>query len=1335
MLGQGRPTLLRADFRGWRRCALARASARGIGLRALGCVLAALLLTGATFVKGLSRSASAQDAPSAAADSSTPVEFRVRLAWGGGEPLVLAGSIALSQGELADPQPLGIEVDEPGSMWIAGGQLTIEPRRGRTFDGVDLTVRAPVGENLRIALADAQSETRLEAEIPLADLVREPVVRELDDTGNRLVLRRAPGDKLHVRFAEQSLVYRPGQNIALEVEPRLFAQEATGRARVRLQLRDAQARSLWSGDADTQLGPSGNATMPAPFEVRLPDREGVYDLVIELSTARVPLAPVLKQVVASRRVQLIVLAESIPEVGDMPNEPTLQTTIDPAHPRWWERISQVPGLAALKRGPWGVPEARPLLHPAGTLLELPVAAQPGDPSWQAYPLQVGQPGLPHVIEVDFAGDVSQSVGLSVVEPTAEGGASTIGLDSGFFTPGDSSSGSGLLTHRLLCWPRTKNPTLLVTNRGTASSAVYGAIRVRAYGSQLPVALAEDRARARSGAPRRLLAGYLDRPLFAENFGAAEMLDPPSGRSLDDWNTFYQGGTRLADYLRHVGFNSLLLSVWADSSALYPSAVLESTPRYDTGMFFSTGQDPVRKDVLEMLFRLFDRANLTLVPTLHFTAPLPRLEALRRQGGRDAIGLELVDREGRRASTHPNPAGRQGLGYNALDPRVQEEMLAVVGELVDRYGGHPSFGGVAVALSADGCAQLPGLGWGYDDATIARFEQSTGLELTARGPQRFVQRAALLTGQHRKTWIDWRVAMVSDFYRRAERRVATAHPGARIYLAGVDPFSSDELQAELRPTLPPRKSIEDALREAGIDPELGAKLPGVVLMRPQYIEPPGSVARQAIELRVNESADLDRRLRGASCPGSLFFHPPQRMRLAPAVERSPLGERPLQLVSQMVPAGAANRRRFVHAVAALDAQVMCDGGWLLPLGQEGTLANVVATYRRLPAVAFKTVATESQPVTIRTAVAAGRTYLYLANDSPWRADVQMELATPMPCPIEELGQRRQLAAIENPGTAARWQVQLEPWDLVAVSLPSETASVRDARVVLPEDARIELETRLRRLQARALALSDQPPLEALENPGFEAPDDANSALAGWELDPRGGVGVEVDPTAPSGESRVVRLHGDANTLSNGQGSGPRVLRSTPLTIPETGRLGVWVWFRGTAAASQPAVRLAIEGRDRGRSYYRYAAVGQGESMVRLGPTWTQFFAQFNDLPLAGMEDVRLRFELSGPGDVWLDDVSLYSLKFADEERTELFKIITSAQLKLQNGDWTDCLRLLDGYWPRYLQANVVLTEAQLAERTAVRPRPPAATTPAPPAEAESGGMLRRLQGWLPSRFFR
>ncbi len=128
---------------------------------------------------------------------------------------------------------------------------------------------------------------------------------------------------------------------------------------------------------------------------------------------------------------------------------------------------------------------------------------------------------------------------------------------------------------------------------------------------------------------------MDRPLLAENFSGEEALDAWIGRTLQDWKTFHQAGTRLVNYLRYAGYNGLVLTVAADGSAIYPSAVLEPTPRYDTGVFFSSGQDPQQKDVLEMLLRLMDRENLQLIPSLEFATPLPALEALRRRGGAEA----------------------------------------------------------------------------------------------------------------------------------------------------------------------------------------------------------------------------------------------------------------------------------------------------------------------------------------------------------------------------------------------------------------------------------------------------------------------------------------------------------------------------------------------------------------------------------------------------------------------------------------------------------------------------------------------------------------------------
>ena len=77
---------------------------------------------------------------------------------------------------------------------------------------------------------------------------------------------------------------------------------------------------------------------------------------------------------------------------------------------------------------------------------------------------------------------------------------------------------------------------------------------------------------------RLWAAYMDRPLFIENFSAPEALDAGGGnnrRSLDDWNTVYQGGSRLVKYLRHVGYGGIMLSVFSDGSTIYPSRTVAS----------------------------------------------------------------------------------------------------------------------------------------------------------------------------------------------------------------------------------------------------------------------------------------------------------------------------------------------------------------------------------------------------------------------------------------------------------------------------------------------------------------------------------------------------------------------------------------------------------------------------------------------------------------------------------------------------------------------------------------------------------------------------------------
>ena len=111
---------------------------------------------------------------------------------------------------------------------------------------------------------------------------------------------------------------------------------------------------------------------------------------------------------------------------------------------------------------------------------------------------------------------------------------------------------------------------------------------------------------------------------------------------------------------------------------------------------------------------------------------------------------------------------------------------------------------------------------------------------------------------------------------------------------------------------------------------------------------------------------------------------------------------------------------------------------------------------------------------------------------------------------------------------------------------------------------------------------------------------------------------------------------------------------------------------------------------------------------IGTEWTQYLFQVRDLPTDDLTDLRVRFDLMGPGEVWIDDVELR--EFSDDDIRELKKMITVAGYTLESRQFGDCQQLLEGYWPRFLLANVPLTQGPAA--------PPPAELPSRPASRPS-----------------
>ncbi len=1247
------------------------------------------------------------------ADPAAAQTTRVRIAWGGGAERVWTGQIELSQGTLAEPRLLGIEADEPGSMWLKDGRLNIASRSGRTYDGIDLLAIAPDDAVLRIRLTPGgRARPKQNApwiEVPLSQLDKGFHNAALDDQGNRLLVRRAGEDTLRIALSDgrDSLIFSPGEQLDFQLTPRKlpFPPKETARIDVRLLVGRGDA-VLWATSFDVLAG----NPVARKINVPLPTVEGVYDLQIK-ATQRTGLGVNLLRRAPSidRRLQLLMLSpHPLPVPVGLGRQWTQVEEIDPANPKWYEqfaKLPQLPGLPRLWSGPLGNDSVQTVEHSLGRVVMLGAGGEGSEVGWEAYSLPIERPGQPHVLEIEYPNNVPQTMNISIIEPNASGAVMPIGLDSGVFVPeevgGIDPPAAQWARHRLIFWPRTKTPMVLVTNGDGRLPAMYGKIRVLTGGDRLPRAFPAALRR-----PERLLAAYFDRPLFPENFSATEARDQWSKQSLDDWLTFYQGGTRLVEYLHHVGYGGMMMSVLADGSTIYPSKILQPTPRYDKGVLFSTGQDAVRKDVLEMLMCLFDREELELIPALDFDAPLPRLEAVLRAGGAEAEGIRWIGADGTTWQDKYRSNRGRAPYYNVLHPTVQEAMLEVVREIVTRYDHHESFAGLAIKLSAYGYTQLPGPRWGMDDVTIARFERDTGVAVPGTGESRFAQRAEFLNTQARREWLQWRADKLAKFFIRvqsefdvADTRSGRRGPGRRLYLAGAEMLAGEELEGLLRPTLLRRTSLSEAMLQVGIDVHRHFGDPrSPILLRPERVNTSHTLGDQAMDLIIEQMADAQHCFSVPPIAGSLFFHKPHEMRLASFDQKSPFQPTHTWLATQTVPSMGNNRRRFVRGLAAFDSRRIFDGGWRLPLGQEESIRRLVAVYRQLPDVPFERfvdpAGPDRQPVVVRYYHALDRTYVYLVNELPFAVTAKLRFRAAADCRLEELSRVRSVGALQHDTQGAAWDVQLDPYDLVAVQLNSANAVPVGLEVAEPEHVKMALEQKILELSARAAVLRNPPPWKGLQNPGFEKKPAAADPIPGWLTSFGEGGSVTIDRTHKHAGDQSVHLHADDAIVS---------LVSQPFPTPNTGRLWMWVSLRIDNPERQPPLRITLEGRHQGAYFSRSAILGkaaQGAAApIALGTNWAPYVIPIGDLPLKDLKDVRVRFDLLGPGDVWIDDIELATLRFARNELTELSKLIYLLNVKLDDGKVGDCMRLLEGYWPRFLTDNVAI---EVAAKPAAEP---------------------------------
>jgi hypothetical protein len=1210
-------------------------------------------------------------------------DLRVRIQWGGEVAKAWHGVVRVTHGELSDLALLGRLPDEANAMHLTGNELRIHSPGERLSDGADLTVSGGPDATLTINLASEAGHPATEVSIPLRELAQHGRTEKLDDDHSRVTINRTPGDRLRFQCTRTSLVFTPGEEFAFRVTPYALGIAPGNALKLQCNLLEVgETKPAWTAEKECSFGADGDL-VPLDWELMLPNSEGVYELHLTLTNPRFTDRLGVHKTIAERSVQLVVLG-SKPVATSL--EPLAKVfELDPANTKWWERFPPtLLASAGLRRGPVGSGDAARWQHPQlGAMTQLGSLTH-GHVSWEALPLVVTEPQQPHVLEVEYPCDVPQSLGISILE--SSGGQNYSLLDSGIVvTDAEADRPAAISKQRIIFWPKTKTPLLVLTNPRPTGRAVFGKIRVLGpKGSALAMPLTKanttpillPRAPGVTDESPRLALAYCDQPFLSE-----ELTNDLA--AAEDWSTFYHGARHMANYLEHVGYGGVMLNVAAEGSTLYPSR-LRPSQRLDAGRLRASGEDPVRKDVLEVVLRALDRANLRCVPMLDLSGMIPELEDyLALHDDVADLGARWIGPEGVVAS---EKSSASSVRYNPLSPRVQSAVLAVVREIVERYGDHERLSGVALQLSTTSPLVLSASEGPFDDETFVRFARRMQFP-NPEGEGRFAQRAQLVSGAARDAWLQWRAEELHQFHIRLRDEVAKLGPTATLYLVGTHLFDDPQLRSLLRPNLPNQSRPEDTLTSLGIITSPYRSEPQLVLMRPYQSSPSEPLAARGTGLELNRNADLDRLLLMGQRSGAVISHTAEALQLQGAEAISPGLPSALTLRPSFTNTESHVRQWLSRSLATQDCVVLAVGGPGLCRGQEEAMQDWLTIFQQLPVGRYETVTPETQPVIVRTLVRGGETFLYALNDSAWPANVNIPLEMSSDVGSEPLVTLPRKASTLKPGADGwQWNVPLGAYDLAAIKIKSPSIRVGKPKVNLDENVALQLQRKVQDLGARAAALAAPPPYLALANAGFEQPAKVGN-IPGWIAKGTPSEAISLDAKGHTGNS-ALQLRSDGKEVT--------VVQSVPFAVPATGRLAVSAWLRASSGEDHATFRMGIVGGRGTENFARFAAVGPGErSGGRLSERWAPFQFEVNDLPSDPDAELRVQFELLGTGEVLVDDVQTSALSFTETEQVELTKLVALANFKLQSGQIRDCAGIIEGYWPQFLLEHVPLIHSPVA----------------------------------------
>ncbi len=1234
--------------------------------------------------------------------TASPRQFQLRIQWQDDAGGSLQGSIELEQGHFEDVRNLSFDGATTGSlrMHTNNRALRIAPRGNQTTSGVLLRAIATADTSLQIELRQIKemAESVKPLRVKLGDLKSEPSLFTLVP-GRKVWVSRVEGDLLQVESKNRDSLMHCGDDWPIEVSDNGCKLEPGHDYVLRCEIVTArEGAKIAAQDIEFQTDRQGTFA-PLSVALKVPATEGVYDLNVRLVQ---PQRFQRERVYEWRRLQFVALQTDSPssQNQDFAAPRTIPYSIEPVKDASWLKqqfSGWLPGNDDRAPLHWSNHQARRQEAFNETCLEL----APGE----VYAVELTNLVLnkPHLLTIRVPASQTTKLQACIAEPDSHGKFLPIQVDTAIVVPTPViASPEQWSEHRVVFWPKSVRPVLVLSNHHAKTSAVIAPLQISGGIDHLP-SIASGGSTPEQRREARQAFMYLAKPAIAEAFGVSLATDPESGALLHDWVSFYQAGQRLVEYLKWAGYEGAMLNVCSEGGTLYPTNQFAATARYDSGAYFSRCHDPCPKDVVELLLRLFDREGLKLTPMMELNTPLHELES-QLEDFDLAPGVEPINGHAEKLVERISPIRGQAMYYNALDVRVQTAIKHTVQEFCSRYQSHASFSGLALQLNGRNYIQLPEVTWTLDPATLARYAEELPGQLPA-GTK--LSDWVVQTG--RAHFLQWRAREHSQFIASLAKSLRSQP----LYLVANDfaNQSNDLTNPEL---------------EYGWDWELLASQTNVIPLRYYRHRPLSTVAQQIQDTSLEGDARMDRRMGVATAVGAISETPPERITTPQFPETSPweASQSPEFLLPHAVNSGDDARLCLARLLAPYDRWPLVIGGWTPPRGNETVTREWLQVYQALPIGRFENIVTPA-PDTKHglTVVRRLRTencfYVYALNLAPWAVSLTLELDNQKQIAPIWLGKSPEHRLTPpNADVKSSINTTLASGAIIAIQFDSPEVDVVQWSTVPCADQMLASKC-AEKLSQLSIATHDAnpglPPIE-IANGDFEMKGNGDQ-IPLWNVTTAPGTRVFCDAsTAATGRASLC-LESDAKDSD----SKAWAISST-FQAPPGSRLAISARIK-PLGKPKSIVSMTLEGKVRGQPWRRSLTIPAFINDTNTPPNqnWpaTIHKLEVTDLPTTGLEELRIAFDLTGQGKVWVDDVRVNSILLTAFERKTLQEDLYLAIQKLKNEDVSAAGRLLALPWTREL-----ISYTQSLAKTN-EPKAEPVEQPKPPIKS-----AERVRSWIP-----